>query len=95
MIQERLSDIRTGESVYLKDIKGNSAFRKRMQEMGFIKGTRITVIKNAPLKDPVEYNLMGYNVSLRRSQAGMIEVSRIVEEIPSSWMQTWLTARSI
>lgn len=71
----RLSEVRTGESVYLISIKGSGAFRKRMHEMGFIKGRKITVVKNAPLKDPIEFSLMGYNVTLRRSEAFMIEVT--------------------
>ncbi len=71
----RLSEVRTGESVYLISIKGSGAFRKRMYEMGFIKGRKITVVKNAPLKDPIEFSLMGYNVTLRRSEAFMIEVT--------------------
>ena len=71
----RLSEVHTGESVYLVRIKGSGAFRRRMYEMGFIKGRKITVVKNAPLKDPIEFSLMGYNVTLRRSEANMIEVN--------------------
>lgn len=71
----RLSEVHTGESVYLIGIKGSGAFRKRMHEMGFVKGRKITVVKNAPLKDPIEFSLMGYNVTLRRSEAFMIEVT--------------------
>ncbi|MBN1159256.1 MAG: ferrous iron transport protein B [Bacteroidales bacterium] len=71
----RLSEVHTGESVYLLCIQGSEAFRRRMHEMGFISGRRITVIKNAPLRDPIEFSLMGYNVSLRRKEAFMIRVS--------------------
>ncbi|MBN2480794.1 MAG: ferrous iron transport protein B [Bacteroidales bacterium] len=71
----RLSEVLTGKSVYLVCINGSEAFRKRMHEMGFIKGRKITVIKNAPLKDPIEFSLMGYNVTLRRSEAFMIGVT--------------------
>ena len=53
---------------------GRGAFRKRIQEMGFISGKMIRVVKKAPLKDPVEYNIMGYNVSLRNSEAKLIVV---------------------
>jgi ferrous iron transport protein B len=71
----RLSDIETGRSVYIERVKGESAFRHRIGEMGFVKGKMITVVKNAPLNDPVEFSLMGYNVSLRRQEASLIEVS--------------------
>lgn len=53
---------------------GRGAFRKRIIEMGFIKGKEVLVIQNAPLKDPIHYRVMGYDVSLRRKDANMIEV---------------------
>ena len=53
---------------------GRSTFRKRIGEMGFIRGQKIRVVRNAPLKDPIEYSIMGYSVSLRRSEARLIEV---------------------
>ncbi|HJZ41303.1 MAG TPA: ferrous iron transport protein B [Bacteroidales bacterium] len=71
----RLSEIHTGNSVFIENVKGNGTFRQRIGEMGFVKGKKITVIKNAPLNDPIEFSLMGYNVSLRRSEASLIEVS--------------------
>jgi len=71
----RLSDIETGRSAYIERVRGESAFRHRIGEMGFVKGKKITVVKNAPLNDPVEFSLMGYNVSLRRQEAALIEVS--------------------
>mgnify|MGYP003815206919 CR=1 FL=1 len=54
---------------------GRGAFRKRITEMGFVKGKKVTVIKNAPLRDPIEYSIMGYDVSLRRSEAALVEVA--------------------
>lgn len=74
-----LSDIPTGESVYITKVLGYGAFRKRITEMGFVKGKKVKVIKNAPLQDPIEYEIMGYNMSLRRSEAAMIEVEPIIE----------------
>jgi len=68
-----LSDLQTGDEAFIIKINGQGAFRKRITEMGFVKGKRVKVIKNAPLLDPVEYEIMGYNVSLRRSEARMIE----------------------
>ena len=69
-----LSDLKTGEEGIITKVLGHGAFRKRITEMGFVKGKRVTVIKNAPLQDPVEYQIMNYNVSLRRSEAQLVEV---------------------
>ena len=70
-----LKDLKEGEVGYITNVKGRGAFRKRIIEMGFIVGKQVKVIKKAPLKDPIEYNLMGYNVSLRRNEAELIEVN--------------------
>ncbi|PTN08747.1 ferrous iron transport protein B [Mangrovibacterium marinum] len=70
----RLAGLKTGEEAVIKYVFGQGAFRKRISEMGFVKGQKVKVIKNAPMKDPVEYEIMGYKVSLRRSEAEMIEV---------------------
>lgn len=69
-----LSDLKNGEEGIITKVLGHGAFRKRITEMGFVKGKRVTVIKNAPLQDPVEYKIMNYNVSLRRSEAQLVEV---------------------
>ncbi|MGV8091558.1 MAG: ferrous iron transport protein B [Mangrovibacterium sp.] len=71
---KRLADLPSGTQGVILHVLGQGAFRKRISEMGFIKGQRVRVIKNAPMKDPVEYEIMGYKVSLRRSEAEMIEV---------------------
>lgn len=70
-----LSDLKTGEKGVILRVNGSGAFRKRILEMGFIKGKTIKVILNAPLKDPIKYKIMDYEVSLRRSEAELIEVS--------------------
>lgn len=70
----KLSDLATGQKAIILKVKGRGAFRKRIIEMGFIVGKQVIVVKNAPLKDPIEYNIMGYEVSLRRSEASLIEV---------------------
>ena len=70
----KLSDLRTGESGVIVKVLGKGAFRKRIIEMGFIRGKEVEVIQNAPLKDPIHYRIMGYGVSLRRSEAALIEV---------------------
>src|ERR1035437_2402280 len=74
-----LSDIKTGDEAIITKVLGHGAFRKRITEMGFVKGKKVRVIKNAPLQDPVEYEIMGYNVSLRRSEAELVEVISIEE----------------
>lgn len=69
-----LSDLKTGETAIITKVLGRGAFRKRITEMGFVKGKKVTVIKSAPLLDPIEYEIMGYKVSLRRSEAELVEV---------------------
>lgn len=71
-----LADLKTGEKAVITKVRGRGAFRKRIIEMGFVVGKQVIVIKNAPLKDPIEYNILGYEVSLRRTEAGLIEVSK-------------------
>ncbi len=70
----KLSELQTSEEAVIVKVKGFGAFRKRIIEMGFVKGKKVKVIKNAPLKDPIEYEIMGYKVSLRRSEASMVDV---------------------
>ena len=75
----RLSDLKSGQSAVILKVLGHGAFRKRVMEMGFVKGREITAILSAPLNDPVKYRLMNYEVSLRRSEAAMIEVVPVEE----------------
>ena len=70
----RLSELRTGEKGVIVKVLGHGGFRKRIVEMGFIKGKTVEVILNAPLKDPIKYRLLGYEISLRRQEADMIKV---------------------
>lgn len=76
----RLSDLKTGESAVIVKILGHGAFRKRVMEMGFVKGRKITALLAAPLRDPVKYRIMNYEVSLRRTEASLIEVMPINTE---------------
>lgn len=69
-----LLDLQQGERGIIVKIRGRGAFRKRITEMGFIKGKEVIVVKAAPLQDPIEYKIMGYNVSLRQSEARLIEI---------------------
>lgn len=75
-----LSDLVSGEDGIITKVLGHGSFRKRITEMGFVKGKKVTVVKNAPLQDPIEYKVMGYNVSLRRSEADLIEIVA-----PTNW----------
>ncbi len=70
----RLSDLNTGEKGVIVKVLGHGGFRKRIVEMGFIKGKTVEVLLNAPLKDPIKYKVMGYEISLRRQEASMIEI---------------------
>lgn len=76
----KLSDVETGKTVLIQKVGGHGAFRKRILEMGFITGKRVTVVQNAPLKDPVYYRIMDYNVSLRRQDAALIDVELVEAE---------------
>ncbi|WP_066628806.1 ferrous iron transport protein B [Labilibacter marinus] len=69
-----LSELHTGQEAVIVKVKGHGAFRKRIIEMGFVKGKKVKVVKNAPLKDPIEYEIMDYKVSLRRSEAQLVQV---------------------
>lgn len=73
----RLSDLHPGDEAAVIKILGHGAFRKRVMEMGFVRGHRVKVLLEAPLKDPVKYSVMGYEVSLRMSEASLIEVIKV------------------
>ena len=70
----RLSELKTGESATVVKVLGHGGFRRRIVELGFVRGAKVDVILNAPLKDPIEYHLLGYNISLRRADAEMVVV---------------------
>lgn len=79
----KLSELKTGETGVITHVHGHGGFRKRLVEMGFIKGKTVTVQLNAPLHDPVKYKIMGYEVSLRRSEADLVDV--VNEEEAREW----------
>ena len=70
----KLSELKTGERGVVVKVYGHGGFRKRIIEMGFVKGSKVKVILNAPLRDPIEYEIIGYKISLRREEASKIEV---------------------
>ncbi|MDO8897518.1 MAG: FeoB small GTPase domain-containing protein, partial [Bacteroidales bacterium] len=69
-----LAELKEGEKGIILKVKGRGAFRKRIIEMGFVPGKQVIVVKHAPLHDPIEYNVMGYEVSLRKNEASLIEI---------------------
>lgn len=75
----KLSELTSGQSAVVVKIHGHGAFRKRVMEMGFIRGREVRALLEAPLQDPVKYTLMGYEVSLRRSEGDLIEVVPVSE----------------
>jgi len=80
-----LLDLQNGEKGIIQKVRGRGAFRRRIIEMGFVTGKIVEVIKKAPLKDPIEYNILGYNVSLRGSEAQLIDILPITDtSVPHS-----------
>lgn len=69
-----LSELKTGESAVVVKVMGHGGFRRRILEMGFVRGQRVEAVLNAPLRDPIKYRIMGYEVSLRRSEAAMVQI---------------------
>ena len=70
----KLSELKNGETAVIVRLSGHGGFRKRIMEMGFIRGEKVTSVLDSPMHDPVKYNVMGYDVLLRRNEAAMIEV---------------------
>jgi len=87
-----LFELNVGDTAFIQKVKGRGAFRKRITEMGFVVGKEVTVIKKAPLQDPTEYNIMGYNVSLRNSEAKLIEVSHDASIPRAAYSGTFISA---
>ena len=80
-----LADVKTGEYGVIVRITGHGSFRHRLMEMGFVRGEKVKVIRNAPLRDPIEYEIMGGHVSLRRIEARRVEVVPVTEEEANSY----------
>lgn len=69
-----LKDCRPSETVFVKKITGTGAVKRRIMDMGITKGVEIHIRKVAPLGDPIELNIRGYELSVRKQDAQMIEV---------------------
>ena len=79
----KLSEVKHNETVVITKVLGHGSFRKRISEMGFIKGKEVTMIKNAPFNGPLEFKILNYNISLRKSEADLIEVVPVKEFVVS------------
>ncbi len=77
----RLDELHTGQKAIITKILGHGAFRKRMIEMGFVKGHEVEVLLHAPLRDPIKYSIMGYEISLRASEAHLVEVTPLDDKV--------------
>lgn len=71
---DQLSNLQPGFKALIYDVEGGTAFKKRIAEMGFLCGNEVKVIKSAPLQDPIEYEIMGYRISLRKKEAALIKI---------------------
>ncbi len=69
-----LKDLKVGESAAVKTLHGTGAVKRRMMDMGLTRGTALTVRKVAPLGDPIELTVRGYELSVRKADAEMIEI---------------------
>ncbi len=81
-----LADVKTGEYCVIVRVMGHGSFRHRLMEMGFVRGEKVKVIRNAPLRDPIEYEIMGGHVSLRRIEAQHVEVVSVSEEVANNYL---------
>jgi len=81
----KLSEVKNSETVVITKVLGHGSFRKRISEMGFVKGKEVKVIKSAPFNGPFEFKIINYNVSLRKSEADLIEVIPVEDFIKSEF----------
>ena len=76
-LEKKLSEIEPGTEAFVKRVTGDKNLRKRIADMGIVKGTRIKVVRKAPLGDPVEFELKGYSLSLRKNEAENVYVEEV------------------
>ena len=73
----RLSEMKEGQSATVVHVGGNGTLRRRILEMGILKGAEVTIEKYAPLRDPLELIVKGYHISLRVEEAAKIDVDNV------------------
>ena len=76
-LEKKLSETEPETEVFVKRVTGDKNLRKRIADMGIVKGTRIKVVRKAPLGDPVEFELKGYSLSLRKNEAENVYVEEV------------------
>ncbi len=69
-----LNEMKPGEVAMVKRVHGEGSLRRRILDMGIIRGTQLEMVKKAPLGDPIEIKLKGYDLSLRQTEAALVEV---------------------
>jgi Fe2+ transport system protein FeoA len=74
-MEKRLSELKPGEKGIITRVEGSSAVKRRLLDMGLVKGTEVTMIRKAPLGDPIEFLVKGYNLSLRKVESDNVYVS--------------------
>jgi len=77
----KLSELKEGQTGRIVRVGGQGVLRRRLLEMGLIKGTQVYVEKYAPLKDPIELIVKGYHVSLRVEEAAQVVLEKIKQEL--------------
>ena len=75
-----LKDVKVGESCTVAALTGSGALKRRIMDMGLTKGTRVYVHKVAPLGDPLELTVRGYELSIRKDEAASIEVTDVTQD---------------
>ena len=85
---DTLKDVKIGETVRVESLKGEGSLRQHFLDMGIIPGTEVTLVKYAPMGDPMELMLHGYELTLRLEDAGKIEISRISDKKPKPEVKT-------
>jgi Fe2+ transport system protein FeoA len=91
MVEKPLSNMKPGEKGIISKVAGDASTRKRLLEMGFVKGTEVIAVRKAPLGDPIEFLLKGYNITLRKIDCENVYVVTESEEVVAN--PTWDVAR--
>ena len=74
MVTKTLAQMKMGEAGVVQKVNGSGNIKYRLIDMGIVKGSRVQVIKFAPLKDPIEIKVKGFTLALRKNEAAMIDV---------------------
>jgi len=75
----QFGDLKVGDSAVILNVGGEGQLRKRLLDLGVTKGTRVTMVRIAPFGDPIEIQLRGYRLTLRKSEAAIVEIGPVTE----------------